>query len=88
MDDGERAELWGAITALNHLLEHQWTFLLSMAEDPIAKTRKMRGALLKEFDFPPRPEDVGEWPHIVRQHALSVLEEFWDRVEARALPKK
>ena len=80
--------MWGSITALNHLLEHQWTLLLSQANDPAAATRKVRDASLREFDLPPRAEDEGESAYVVSQHALSLLEEFWERVENRALPAK
>lgn len=80
-------ELWGAITALNHLLEHTWAFLLHGADDPAAAVRKVRDTVLRDFDLPgdEAPSDAG---FRASQHAVQILEEFWDRVAYRASPDR
>jgi hypothetical protein len=80
-------EMWGAITALNHLLEHTWAYMLHRADDPISATRTMRDAVMRDFDLP-SSQPGSEAKFQAMAHAISILEDFWDRVEYRASPDR
>ncbi len=80
-------EMWGAITALNHLLEHTWAFMLHGTDDPTAAVRKVRNTVLRDFDLPgDQPGSDAGFRALA--HATSILEDFWDRVEFRASPNR
>ena len=81
MDEREIDELWGAITATHHLLEHVWAFALHGSDDPEAAA-KVRAIVLRDFDLP-RDDAPSDAKFRASQHAISILEDFWDRVEFR-----
>lgn len=80
-------EMWGAITALNHLLEHTWAVILHSTDNPIAATRKVRDTVMRDFDLP-SDQPASEANFRAMAHAISNLEDFWDRVEYRASPDR
>jgi hypothetical protein len=86
MDPRDQDQLFGAITAQNVLLEHLWAFCLTIVTDDDAERtaviRRIRDKMLREFDLPSE-DDPGEGKYAASQHAISILEEFWERMEKR-----
>lgn len=86
MDIRDQDEMWGAITALNHLMEHLWAFQLTVVADESAAAvaRTVRDKMLAEFDIPSEP--TGKDTYAAGQYAIAMLEDFWDRMEQRVAP--
>jgi len=83
MEPEAEDKLWGAITALNHLLEHTWAYMLYRSDDPQAAVSKVRDATLRDFDLP-SDQPGSDALFRASQHAISQIEDFWDRVAYRA----
>lgn len=81
MDDSGKQQLWGAVTALQHLCAATWEVLLMESDNPLRDLATARERMLAEFE-PGLIRGVSDdATFAVSQHGLAFLESFWTRME-------
>lgn len=83
MDVRSKQQIWGAITALNHLMASAWEVLFMESDDPMRDLLAAKQRMMAEMEPQHIRGVTNDERFVASQHAIAFLEEWWADMEKR-----